>query len=137
MLIFVREADISQREAIFAALHKAAPATYTVPAYYGKRLGLSPSRLLEGLELLDWLTIPAQTLAELTGGTVYRDDFGELTVVREHLSFYPQDVWLFLMASVWNRIGQEEHLMPRAGFAGDELGAALIASRLIRDVISL
>ncbi|GGD58603.1 DUF4037 domain-containing protein [Paenibacillus nasutitermitis] len=150
VLIFVHEADISQREAIFAALHKAAPATFngfplnvdqtivaTVPAYFGRRLGLSPSRLLEGLDLLDWLTIPAQRLAELTGGIVYRDDFGELTVVREHLSFYPQDVWLFLMASVWNRIGQEEHLMPRAGFVGDELGAALIASRLIRDVMSL
>ncbi|MVO98077.1 DUF4037 domain-containing protein [Paenibacillus lutrae] len=150
VLIFVREADVSQREAIYAALHKAAPATFngfplevdqtivtTVPAYFGRRLGLSPLRLFGGLELLDWLTIPAQTLAELTGGTVYRDDIGELTVVREHLSFYPPDVWLFLMASVWHRIGQEEHLMPRAGFAGDELGAALIASRLIRDVMSL
>ena len=89
------------------------------------------------MELLDWLTFPSQTLAELTGGVVFRDDIGELTVARERLSFYLRDVWIFLMASVWNRLGQEEHLMPRAGFAGDELGAALIASRLIWDVMSL
>lgn len=150
VMIFIREADVSQREAIFAALHRAAPASFhgfplhvdqsivtTVQAYYGRRLGLSPARLFDGVELLDWLTVPSQTLAELTGGAVYRDDIGELTLVREQLRFYPQDVWLFLMASVWNRIGQEEHLMPRAGFVGDELGSALIASRLIRDVMNL
>jgi hypothetical protein len=149
-MIFVRETDVSRREAIFAALHTAVPASFygfpldvnqtcvtTVSAYYGSRIGLSPDRLLDGLELLDWLTVPSQTLAELTGGTVFRDDSGELTAVREHLSFYPRDVWLLLMAAVWNRIGQEEHLMPRAGFVGDELGAALLASRLIRDVMSL
>lgn len=148
--IFLREDGVSQREAIVAVLHRAAPATFngfplkidqtlvsTVAAYYGRRLGLSPVRLLDGLDLIDWLTIPSQTLAELTNGTVFRDDAGELTVVRDHLRFYPQDVWLFLMASIWNRIAQEEHLMPRAGFVGDELGSALIASRLIRDVMSL
>jgi hypothetical protein len=46
-------------------------------------------------------------------------------------------VWLYLLASGWQRIGQEEHLMPRAGFVGDELGSALIGSRLIRDTMNL
>ncbi|MZQ83317.1 DUF4037 domain-containing protein [Paenibacillus sp. 5J-6] len=148
--IFLREDDVSLSDAIIEALLMAAPSTFngfslkvdqtlvtTVSIYYGRRLGLSPVRLLEGLDPLDWLTIPSQTLAELTSGTVFRDDIGELTVVRDHLRYYPQDVWLFLMASIWNRIAQEEHLMPRAGFVGDELGAGLIASRLIRDVMSL
>ncbi|MDF2836672.1 MAG: hypothetical protein K0Q63_2312 [Paenibacillus sp.] len=150
VLIFLQESDVSRRDAVWEALTKEASATFngfplhvdqtivtTIPAYYGRRLGISPVSVSEGLDLLDWLVIPSQTLAELTGGAVFRDDFGELTVVRDHLRYYPQEVWLFLMASVWNRIGQEEHLMPRAGFAGDELGAALIASRLIRDVMSL
>src|SRR5690606_11764447 len=47
------------------------------------------------------------------------------------------DVWLYLLAAGWTRIGQEEHLMPRAGYVGDELGSALIGSRLVRDVMSL
>ncbi|MCG7214392.1 DUF4037 domain-containing protein [Paenibacillus mucilaginosus] len=150
VLIFIRESDVLQQEKVLAALHKDAPAAFhgfpvhieqtvvtTVPAYYSGRLGVCPSKVLEGLELLDWLTIPSQTLAELTGGAVFRDDIGELTAARGRLGYYPQDVWLFLMASVWNRIGQEEHLMPRAGFMEDELGAALIASRLLTDVMSL
>ncbi|WP_240421951.1 DUF4037 domain-containing protein [Paenibacillus periandrae] len=150
VLIFVREADVSQCGTIIEVIQKEAPTTFngfplnieqtivtTVPSYYGRRLGVGPTRLFEELEPLDWLTIPSQTLAELTGGDVFWDDIGELTDARDLLCFYPQDVWLFLMASIWNRIGQEEHLMPRAGFVGDELGSALIASRLIRDVMSL
>jgi hypothetical protein len=62
---------------------------------------------------------------------------GELTALRAQLAWYPRDVWLYLLACGWARIGQEEHLMPRTGFVGDELGSALISSRLARDVMSL
>lgn len=41
------------------------------------------------------------------------------------------------MAAQWQRIGQEEHLMGRAGYAGDEIGSALIAARLVRDLMHL
>ena len=57
--------------------------------------------------------------------------------MRERLAFYPRDVWLYLLAAGWARIGQEEHLMGRAGSVGDEVGAALIAARLVRDVMRL
>ena len=84
-----------------------------------------------------WLTIPSQSLREVTAGTVHYDGVGELTELRQRLAWYPRDVWLYLLACGWWRIGQEEHLMPRAGFAGDELGSAIIASRLVRDVMNL
>lgn len=83
----------------------------------------------------DWLTFPSQRLGTLTGGAVHHDGFGELSSLREQLSYYPDDVWLYLTAAGWQRIGQEEHLMPRAGFAGDELGSSLIGSRLVREVM--
>jgi hypothetical protein len=35
------------------------------------------------------------------------------------------------------RISQDEHLMGRAGYVGDELGSAVIAARLVRDVMRL
>jgi hypothetical protein len=89
------------------------------------------------LEPVDWLTISSQILRVMTAGRVYFDNLGELTALRQQLAWYPRDVWLYLLASTWDRIGQEEHLMPRAGFVGDELGSALIGSRLVRDVMSL
>ncbi|RPH57786.1 MAG: DUF4037 domain-containing protein, partial [Chloroflexi bacterium] len=74
----------------------------------------------------DWLSISSQILLEMTAGAVYHDGLGELTALRAQLAWYPRDVWLYLLACGWSRIGQEEHLMPRAGFVGDELGSALI-----------
>jgi Domain of unknown function (DUF4037) len=93
--------------------------------------------LEQPLTAADWLTFPAQRLRELTDGAVHHDGVGELTALRQRLAWYPHDVWLYLLASGWNRIGQEEHLMPRAGFIGDELGSSLIGARLAHDVMSL
>ena len=93
--------------------------------------------LNQPLEAQDWLTIPAQKLRGLTAGAVYYDGVGQLTELRNRLAWYPRDVWLYLLASGWARIGQEEHLMPRAGFAGDELGSAIIGARLVRDLMNL
>ncbi|HRJ45428.1 MAG TPA: DUF4037 domain-containing protein, partial [Caldilineaceae bacterium] len=60
-----------------------------------------------------------------------------LEALRARFAWYPQDVWLYLLAAGWARIGQEEHLMGRAGLVGDELGSGLMGSRLVRDVMRL
>jgi hypothetical protein len=89
------------------------------------------------LDAIDWLTISSQTLRTMTAGAVHYDGVGELTAFRKKLAWYPQDVWLYLLASGWKRIAEEEHLMPRAGYVGDELGSTIMGSRLVRDVMSL
>ncbi len=106
----------------------------TVRAFLGEHLGLD---LDEPLAAADWLTFPAQKLRELTAGAVFHDGVGELTALRGRLAYYPPDVWLYLLAAGWARIGEEEHLMPRAGMVGDELGSALIGARLVRDIMHL
>jgi hypothetical protein len=90
----------------------------------------------ENLSPSDWLSIPEQRLLTLTAGAVYHDEIG-LEDLRCHFSYYPRDVWLYLLAAGWARIGQEEHLMGRAGLVGDEVGAALIGARLVRDIMRL
>jgi hypothetical protein len=89
------------------------------------------------LDAADWLTISSQLLLEMTAGAVFHDGVGELTALRARLAYYPHDIWLYLLAAGWERIGQEEHLMPRAGLVGDELGSALIGGRLVHDVMSM
>ena len=84
----------------------------------------------------DWLTFPQQKLRTITSGGVFNDEIG-LEDVRSRFSWYPRDVWLYLLAASWARVGQEEHLMGRAGLVGDELGSALIGARLVRDVMRL
>ena len=89
------------------------------------------------LDPAGWLCLPSQSLRALTTGAVHHDGLAELTALRARLGWYPHDVWLYLLASGWQRISQEEHLMPRAGYVGDELGSALMGSRLVRDVMTL
>lgn len=92
--------------------------------------------ITQPLTVADWLTFPEQKLLTLAAGPVFHDDIG-LEAVRGRFTYYPHDVWLYQLASAWTRIGQEEALMGRAGFVGDELGSALIAARLVRDVMRL
>ena len=92
--------------------------------------------LANQLTALDWLSIPQQRLVTFVGGAVFHDEVG-LEEARRRFAYYPCEVWLYMLASQWARIGQEEHLVGRAGQAGDELGAALIAARLVRDAMSL
>src|SRR5882724_6211728 len=54
----------------------------------------------------DWLTFPEQKLQTIIGGEVYHDGIG-LQEIRDRFEYYPHEMWLYLLASGWNRIGQE------------------------------
>jgi len=88
------------------------------------------------IEPADWLTFPEQKLRTVGAGGVFHDGIG-LEGLRRRFAYYPEDVWLYLLASAWARVGQEEHLMGRAGSVGDEIGSALIGARLVRDLMRL
>ena len=92
--------------------------------------------ITQEIHSLDWLSFPGQKLRTIIAGRVFHDDIG-LESVRQRFAFYPEDVWLYLLACGWTRIEQEEHLMGRAGSVGDEVGAAIIAARLVRDLMNL
>lgn len=85
----------------------------------------------------DWLIFAEQRLLELTAGAVFHDGLEELEPMRARLRYFPRDVWLLRMAAAWTRIAQEEAFVGRAGDAGDDLGSAIVAARLVRDLMRL
>jgi hypothetical protein len=97
-------------------------------------LGFDPRR---GVSWLDWLATSSHRLAEITGGVVFHDGLWELVRLREALGYYPREVWLFVLASQWRRIGQEEALVGRSSQVGDDLGSTVLAARLVRDLMRL
>jgi Domain of unknown function (DUF4037) len=97
-------------------------------------LGFDPRH---AVTLLDWLATPAQRLAEFTTGEVFHDGPGELSRARDTMAWYPHDVWLYLLACQWQRIGQEEAFPGRCAEAGDDLGSAIVTARLARDLMRL
>jgi hypothetical protein len=106
----------------------------TVRTYFAGLLGFDPAG---DLQPADWLTVPQQTLLELTAGMVFHDGLGELTALRARLSYYPRDIWLYLMATQWRRVDQLEPFVGRTGDVGDEPGSMLIAASIVRDLMHL
>jgi len=106
----------------------------TVHDYSVKQLGLDAR---QGLSTVDWLLTPQQLLLEATRGAVYHDDTGELTHLRASLAYYPDDVWLWLIACQWVRISQEEAFVGRTAQVGDDLGSQIVAARVARDLVRL
>jgi hypothetical protein len=106
-----------------------------VGPWLAERLGVDAAATAPSTR--DWLAMPQQALAELTGGAVFRDDVGELTRARARLAWYPDGAWRYLLACQWARISQEEAFVGRAAEAGDELGSAVVAARLVRDLMRL
>ncbi len=85
----------------------------------------------------DWLAIPWQRLAEITGGAVFHDPDGELTRIRERFCWYPDDLWRYVLGCQWARIGQEESFVGRTAELGDDAGSRVVTARLARDLARL
>lgn len=109
-------------------------AVTSIAGWFGAELGFDP---LGDITTLDWLAAPTQRLAENTGGAVFADGLGELAEARRRLQWYPDDLWRYALACQWQRVSQEEAWVGRAGEVGDELGSAVVAARLVRDLIRL
>ena len=100
--------------------------------WFNAQLGFDPR---QGVTLTDWLSTPTQRLAEVTAGAVLHDGLGRLIPARANLDWYSHDLWLHLLGCQWQRISQEEAFVGLCGEVGDELGSAVVASRLVRDLM--
>ena len=106
----------------------------SLPAWLVEQLGVDATR---GMRRRDWLLTPQQRLLGVVAGAVYADDTGALTRLRRELGWYPDAVWRWLLACQWRRLAQEEAFVQRTSEVGDELGSAVVAARLVRDVMRL
>jgi Domain of unknown function (DUF4037) len=155
--VFLTDRDAAQADAITAMLARRLPETFrgypvafpvtrepggtarhrveiTGLGAWLTGLGFDPRR---EVTMLDWLATPVQRLAEVTTGEVFHDEPGELTRARARLAWYPRDVWLYVLACQWQRVGQEEAFPGRCAEAGDDLGSAIVTARLARDLMRL
>lgn len=92
---------------------------------------------LRPLTTVDWLVMAQQQLLGVVAGAVYADPLGELARLREALAWYPDQVWRWLLACQWTKISQEEAFVGRSADAGDDLGSAGLAARIVRELMRL
>ncbi len=102
--------------------------------FFRRQLGRSVSGELSPV---DWLLMPQQSLRSVTEGAVFHDGLGLLGPLREKLRYYPDDVWIYLLAAQWRRVAQEEAFMGRCAQVGDDIGSRLVTARIVDDLMSL
>ncbi len=107
---------------------------FSASDFFKQQLNADPAR---GLSLREWLMVPTQVLRELTSGEVFTDGSGLLQEYRKTLTWYPDEVWRYVLACQWTRLSQEEAFVARCGEVGDELGSAIVAARQVRDLMRL
>lgn len=81
-------------------------------------------------DALDWLAVTGQSVLEVTAGDVFVDSHGGISEIRRRLTWYPADVWYYVVAADWHRIGQLLPSMGRAGSRGDEFGSRILTARI-------
>ncbi|GGF01722.1 DUF4037 domain-containing protein [Mycetocola zhadangensis] len=98
------------------------------------RLGVDATRPLTDVE---WLSLTGQALLEVTAGPVFTDTSGELTAIRDRLRWYPDDLWRYVLAADWARIGQEFPFIGRTGSRGDDIGSCILTARIAQAAMRL
>ena len=106
----------------------------TTKGFFIRYLGCDPFREIEAA---DWLTFSEHKLLAVTSGKVFHDGLNELESIRQKFSYYPKDVWLYMLAAQWEKISEEQAFVGRSGFVGDELGSMLIAARQVKNLMKL
>ena len=106
----------------------------TIEDFFARYLGCDP---YEEITAADWLTFPEHKLLAITSGRVFYDGLGELEPIRQKFSYYPKDIWLYILAAQWEKISEEEAFVGRCGSVGDDLGSRLIAARQVKNLMHL
>jgi hypothetical protein len=106
----------------------------SVAAFVEKQLGFDPTGCPS---VIDWLSLSGQAALEVTAGAVFEDQTCELTGLRAAFTWYPDDIWRYVVACDWQRLDQELPLLGPAGARGDDLGSRVIAARLVDIAVHL
>jgi len=167
VLLFLSPKDIGKKKQIFDYLSKNLPSTFrgysthfgnpdeigvqlltkakagqpinhrveihTTESFFKSYLLIDPN---DDLTASDWLTLSEQKLRTIRSGKIFYDQLG-LKSIQKKLHYFPKDVWLYMLASEWMKISQEEPFVGRTGDVGDELGSKIIAARLVQSIMKL
>ena len=87
----------------------------------------------------EWLNIPEHSLAAAVNGSIFRDDLGEFTRIRETILYgMPEDIRLKKLsarAAIMAQSGQYNY--PRCVAHGEKGAAALAVSEFVKNTVSL
>ncbi|MDR2933230.1 MAG: DUF4037 domain-containing protein [Oscillospiraceae bacterium] len=105
----------------------------SVDAFLSEYLGTHD---LTHLTPADWLAFSEHRLLALRAGRLFYDALGLANSIAP-LRFYPDDVRLYLIASQWSLIAEEQAFVKRCGMVGDDMGSRIVATRIAERLMRL
>ncbi|MGE5681038.1 MAG: DUF4037 domain-containing protein [Bacillota bacterium] len=109
---------------------------HTVHSYMQMKRNLDIADI-ENITTADWLKLEDQKLLELTSGQIFHDGLGELTRLRNKISFFPHDILLYRLAKLWKMIQDEEAFVGQSVENETYMGAKIISARLAEHCIKI
>ena len=90
------------------------------------------------LSVRDWMSLPEQSLLEAVNGRIFFDHYGEITRIREALSYYPEDIRRKKLAGHLLLMAQSGQYNYRRCLAHGETAAAQLAvCEFVRSAVSV
>ncbi len=106
----------------------------TVPGFATWRLGIDPRG---GPSVVDWLSLPGQTILETVGGPVFHDETAQLRPLLKTFICYPAEVERFVLCAGWRRISQWLPMVGRTAERGQDVQSRLLTAKLADDLMHL
>ncbi|MCL2771998.1 MAG: DUF4037 domain-containing protein [Oscillospiraceae bacterium] len=139
-ILFLNDNELNIRDELAAMFEKNLPSEYK-----GYRSSVWITSINEVIEMyigkmpqtdIEWLAVSEHRLLGLTAGKIFLDML-DIEETRKKLSFYPHDVKMYLIASQWSIIAEEQAFMKRTSDVGDEIGSRIICARIAERLMRL
>lgn len=91
---------------------------------------------LHHLSAADWLSFSEHRLLALSCAEFYKDDL-HMAESLSLLQSYPKEVRMYLIASNWSLLAEEQAFVKRCSVVGDEMGSILVCGRIAERLMRL
>ncbi len=91
---------------------------------------------LDDIRPYEWLAFSEHRLLSLVSGKFFVDGL-QCGGIISKIRYYPKDVKLYLIASNWENIAQEQAFVRRCADCGDEIGSRIIGARICERLMRL
>ena len=108
--------------------------TLSLEAFFIRHINIDP---IQELSPKDWLSLPEQSLLEMTAGAIYYDPQNHLGQRRQKLNYFPRDIWLYRMACQWQELAEIEAFPGRCSELNDTLGLSNVLGKIINSLGNL
>ena len=121
------------RRSLMSPVGGARHGVFRTGEFFAEKTGSSDGILTNG----QWLSLPEQALLECTNGVIFTDHYGEVSLIRQRLAFYPEDIFKKKLAGQLLLMAQSgQYNYARCLKHGENAAAQLAVNEFVKSTIS-